>query len=209
MGSFKNTMHIALDKLSSQINNLPGNKEIILTDNFGADAAKAASLLVDKGFAKVYVLLEGIDRWLLTSNKNTSCKGLYIPAVSYSIISSAEFGNLIKDKTDHLILDIRTQDEVSNKAKESYKNIGHIKNAVSIPVPELEARINEIETYRNKPVFVYAFSGSPEAYMAANTLVQKGFTHIRLLAGGLFNIRWTAANVAGMDHLGALVTDVP
>lgn len=209
MGSFKNTMHIALDELSSQINNLPGNKEIILTDNFGADAAKAASLLVDKGFAKVSVLLEGIDRWLLTNNKNTSCKGLYIPAVSYSIISSAEFRNLVKDKTDHLILDVRAQDEVSNKAKESYKNIGHIKNAVNIPYTELASRDNEIQSYRNKPVYVYAFSGSPEAYMAANTLVQKGFTNIKLLAGGLFNIRWTAANVVNMNHLDDLVTDVP
>jgi rhodanese-related sulfurtransferase len=209
MGSFKSTRHIALDELSSQINDLPKNKAIILTDNYGADAAKAASLLVDKGFTNISVLLEGIDRWLITSSDKTSCKDIYIPAVSYLIISSAEFGNLIKDKNDHLILDVRTQDEVSNKAKESYKNIGHIKNAVSIPVAELEARMTEIDAYRNKPVFVYAFSGSPEAYMAANTLVQKGFTNIRLLAGGLFNIRWTAANVAGMDHLGALVTDVP
>jgi hypothetical protein len=45
--------------------------------------------------------------------------------------------------------------------------------------------------------------------MAANTLVQKGFTNIKLLAGGLFNIRWTAANVVNMNHLDDLVTDVP
>ena len=56
---------------------------------------------------------------------------------------------------------------------------------------------------------MYGFSGSPEAYTAANTLVQNGFTNVKLLAGGLFNIRWTAANVAGMNQLEALVSDVP
>ena len=84
-----------------------------------------------------------------------------------------------------------------------------MKNAVNIPYTELASRDNEIQSYRNKPVYVYAFSGSPEAYMAANTLVQKGFTNIKLLAGGLFNIRWTAANVVNMNHLDDLVTDVP
>jgi rhodanese-related sulfurtransferase len=209
MGSFKNTRHIALNVLPSLLRDLSKNTEIILTDNFGGDAASAAGLLIENGFRKVSVFLEGIDKWLMTYHEETNCADLYLPAAEYSIISSIEFGKLIKDNKEFLVLDARPNDEFLNNAKDYYKNIGHIKNAVNIPYTELAARIKEIEAYLSKPVIVYAFSGSPEAYTAANTLVQNGFTHVKLLAGGLFNIRWTAANVSGMSQLDALVTDIP
>ena len=209
MGSFKNTRHIALSVLPSQIRDLPKNTEIVVTDNFGGDAARAAGLLNENGFRKVSVFLEGIDKWLMSYHDKTNCSDLYIPATQYSIISSIEFGKLLKDNNEFLVLDVRPRDEFINNAKDYYKNIGHLKNAVNIPYTELADRRKEIEAYLSKPVFVYGFSGSPEAYTAANTLVQNGFTNVKLLAGGLFNIRWTAANVAGMNQLEALVSDVP
>jgi len=209
MGSFKAARHIALDQLPMHVKELPVDNTIILTDNFGGDAAKAANLLLNKGFQKVYVLLEGIDRWLTTKMEDPSCNALFNPSVSYSIIGSVAFGKLINDKTAQLILDVRPRDEFSNHSKDYYKNIGHMKNAVNIPQAELNDRVKEILEYRHQPVYVYAFSGSPEAYSAANVLAANGFTNIRLLAGGLFNIRWTAANVAGMRDLDAWVTDIP
>ncbi len=209
MGSFKSAKHIALDQLAMHVDDLPVNKVIIVTDNFGGDAARAANMLVDKGFQKVSVLLEGMDRWLATTTDDNSCNDLYRPAVSYSIVGSVAFGKMINDKTSNLILDVRPLDEFSNHSKDYYKNIGHLKNAVNIPQAELNDRVKEILEYRDQPVYVYAFSGSPEAYSAANLLSEKGFTNIKVLAGGLFNLRWTAANVTGMRHLEAWVTDIP
>ena len=84
-----------------------------------------------------------------------------------------------------------------------------MKNAVHIPASELKGRIGEIVSFRSMPVVIYAFSGSPEAFSAANELVENGFSNVRVLTGGIFNIRWTAANVAGMKHLNEWIVDVP
>jgi rhodanese-related sulfurtransferase len=65
------------------------------------------------------------------------------------------------------------------------------------------------EKYKTRPIVVYAFSANPEAYSAANALVQNGFKNVHVLAGGLFNIRWAASNVEGMYFLHELVEDVP
>lgn len=209
-GYLKGSQHIALDVLNTQLASLPKDKEIIVTDLTGADAAKAASLLKGAGFNKVSALIEGMDRWMYADKTGWACnKDLYVAAVSYSIISSPEFGTFQSSTRNYLALDVRTADEFANKHKDGFRNIGHLKNAVNIPSANLPRRINEIEKYKTTPVVVYAFSGSPEAYDAANTLVQNGFKNVKVLAGGLFNIHWTGSNVEGMSYLHNLVEDVP
>lgn len=71
-------------------------------------------------------------------------------------VSISEAQQLIKTKSDLLILDVRE--------KEEYEE-GHIPGAVLIPAPELPARIEELREYQDKPVLVYCGSGarSPEA----------------------------------------------
>ena len=54
-----------------------------------------------------------------------------------------------------------------------------------------------------------AFSASKEAHEAAAIMVRRGFTNVSVLAGGLFNIRWTANNVPGNASLAKMVIDVP
>jgi rhodanese-related sulfurtransferase len=46
-------------------------------------------------------------------------------------------------------------------------------------------------------------------YDAANTLLKNGFTNVKVLAGGLFNLRWSASNVPGMYFLHNFIVDVP
>ena len=84
-----------------------------------------------------------------------------------------------------------------------------MKNAVHIPSSELGKRLAEIEKYKASPVIVYGFSGSPDAYMIANLLTANGFKDVKILAGGLFNIRWTASNVDGLYFMHDWVEDVP
>ena len=50
-------------------------------------------------------------------------------------------------------------------------------------------------------MFIYSFSSGPEMYTAANLLSANGFTKVYVLAGGLFNVRWSAANVPGLAFL--------
>ena len=88
-GYFKNSMHIPLATLEQNIDKIPADKEIILIDMYSDDAARTAKLLTQKNFKRVSVLLEGIDRYLLTDKQKLSCKpGDYISPVAYSTMNS-------------------------------------------------------------------------------------------------------------------------
>ncbi len=209
-GHLKNAVNIPLADLEGKLNVVPRDKEIIVTDIFGDEAAKAGKLLREKGFEKVWVLMEGMDRLLYSDENNISCKSsVYVSPVKFKVMSSAEYGRYSKTADKYLLLDLRTSEEFNNKFRDAFRNVGYLKNAVNIPAADIEARISEIESFKNSPVVLYAFSGAPEVYKTAELLTAKGFKQVNVLAGGIFNIRWTAANTKGMSHLHDLVTGVP
>ncbi len=80
---------------------------------------------------------------------------------------------------------------------------------MNIPADQLSIRISELAAYKNKDVVIYSFGGSPEVFASANLLQQQGFQKIKVVTGGLFNLRWTAANTKGNAWLTSFVTDVP
>lgn len=208
IGFLKGTKHISFDILKENISQIDKEKEIIITDVSGYDAAKAAALLNAHGFKKVSVLVEGMDRWTAFDKKQLTCADLYNSKMPFSIINSFSLNDLSTSK-DVLFLDVRSADEFANKHKDAFRNIGQVKNVKHIPAENLIGRLSEITDHKNKPVIVYAFSGNPEAYSSAKILSDNGFKDVRVLSGGLFNIRWTAANVAGMQRLNEWVVNVP
>jgi rhodanese-related sulfurtransferase len=209
-GYLKGSVNIPFAVLGEKVSSIPKDKEIIIADLYGHDAAEAAKLLLANGFSRVSTLIEGIDHWLDEEDNQLSCKNsLYVSPVNYKILSGEEINVYTKAHPAALMLDIRTNDEFANKAKENYKNVGHINGATHIPLDELSNRMNEIENYKNEEVLVYAFSNNTIAYTAAKKLSDAGFKKISVLAGGIFGIRWTAANVKGKASLKDLVVDVP
>ncbi|MFN8347997.1 MAG: rhodanese-like domain-containing protein [Spirosomataceae bacterium] len=99
-------------------------------------------------------------------------------------------------------MDIRTAEEFTNTVKgQTFRNRGHIKNAVHIPQAELEARMNELEKYKKREIVVYGFSGGPEAFASAQLLVDHGFKKVKVLSSGLSDLRWRAANVKGLKAM--------
>jgi rhodanese-related sulfurtransferase len=193
--------------IKDNLNRIPQNKDIILTDINGNDAAKAAALLAQHGYKNVRVLVEGVDRWISMSEDQTACKKLYLPGEKYSLVSAIEFGK-IADKEEIIRLDVRSLEEFNGTHKDSWRNIGKIKNAVNIPSAEIEKNIAAIGD-KNKPIIVYHFAGGPEAFAVAKYLTNNGFTRVAVLYGGVFNVRWTAANINGQAYLKDLVTDIP
>ncbi len=209
-GYFKNSVNIPLANLEANLSRVPARKEIIITDLYGGDAAKAADLLKRKNYSNVSVLLEGIDRVWSTNRKNLAClPSAYVSNLPYKIINAQELKPFLEATTDYLFLDARTTEEFTNKHKNYWQNIGHLVNAVNIPAAELESQSEKISAYKTKPVIVYVFSSGTAAHEAANTLVKKGFTNIMVLQGGIFNIGWTAANVKGYSSLAKLRIDIP
>ena len=75
--------------------------------------------------------------------------------------------------TASLIIDVRTDNEWNN---------GYIENAKHIPVSELKKRLNEIQAFKNQPVFTYCAAGK-RAERAKNLLIENGFTNVTNLGG--------------------------
>ncbi len=209
-GSVKGAVHISLADLPGRLDGISKGQEIVITDIYGDQASAAAILLSKNGFNNVSVLIEGVDRIALTDEQELNCKKtLYKPFVSYQLLNVAEFGRYAATHKDVFIVDARTTDEFGNKHKDGWRNIGHIKNAVNIPASEIADRLAEIEKYKNSEIVIYGFGSGPEIYATANTLQQNGFSKITIITGGLFNLRWTAANRKGQAGLKEWVVDVP
>ncbi|MEP6675651.1 MAG: rhodanese-like domain-containing protein [Ferruginibacter sp.] len=209
-GIFSNAVHIPLAELEKNLSSVPRDKEIIVTELYGDDAAKAAALLIKNGYTKVSTLVEGIDRMLGTDDLLLPCKNkFYVSPVTYHLMNTYEFGRFTQSQKDFLLLDIRTADAFGNTHKDVFRNIGHLKNAVNIPSQEIAKHLAELNAYKNKNIIIYGFGGDDEAYIAANALTAAGFKNINVLINGLFDVRWTAANRKGMGYLKDLVTDIP
>lgn len=208
IGTFRSGVHIPAADLEKRINEVPQGKDIIIIDVDDNDGAKAAQVLLSHGFKNISALQEGLDRFLEADPNRLSCiQSEYVSPVRYHVLSAYEFGLLSRTSPGYIPLDIRTDDEFNNKSKDDYRNIGHLKNAVHIPTEELPKRSSGLD--KNKPFVIYGFSASKTAYEAANYLTAQGFTDLYLLRGGIFNLRWTAANVFGYQWLNGLVIDVP
>ena len=74
-----------------------------------------------------------------------------------------------------VFVDVRTDGE--------YKK-GHIINARSMPVNNLDKHIHELEKFKEKDIVVYCDTGM-RASKAAGKLKKSGFTRLNTIAGGL------------------------
>lgn len=74
-----------------------------------------------------------------------------------------------------LLLDVREQDEYTAL---------HAAEAKLIPLGQLGARINELESYKNKPIVVVCRSGRRSA-KAVSLLQEAGFTQVSNVKGGM------------------------
>jgi len=104
---------------------------------------------------------------------------LILPLLSRStagvtVLSVTEAVMLMSRKSA-LVLDVREPDEFAQ---------GHLQGARNIPLTQLEARLKELEKYREKPVMVVCERGG-RATKAAKLLKAQQFTALHVLKGGM------------------------
>jgi rhodanese-related sulfurtransferase len=88
-------------------------------------------------------------------------------------VSTLEATQLI-NRQDALVVDVREQAEYAQS---------HILNARLLPLSQLEARLGDIEKFKDKPVIVYCASGNRSSSAAA-VLRKSGFSNVSNLSGG-------------------------
>ncbi|MBA4850891.1 rhodanese-like domain-containing protein [Emticicia sp. BO119] len=208
-GHIRGSINIPSSKISESLSKIPQNKPVLLVDNYGDESIKIAKLLSEQGYTDVSVLFNGLDNWVSEKTMPEKEK-LWIHSKDYGFITAEEFDYSMAHNPPALLLDVRTRDEFTNREKtKTYLNRGHIQNAVNTPLGELNAKLTEMAAYKDKSIVVYAFSNNPEAFEAAKFLADNGFEKVKVLTGGLWNVRWKAANIKGLAHLMKWVVDVP
>jgi rhodanese-related sulfurtransferase/DNA-directed RNA polymerase subunit RPC12/RpoP len=102
-------------------------------------------------------------------------------AINLGSIEPSRICKYINEHPTVLLLDVRTKEEFEGKADPDY---GTLKNAVNIPIQQLESRISEISKYKNREIIVYC-SHSQRSPRAGYLLLQNGFTKVTNMTGGL------------------------
>ena len=209
MGIIRGSVNIPLAELAGRLSEIPkGHGEIFVTDLYGDEASKAAVLLKQNGYNKVSVLIEGVDRILYTDGRNLPCRDkLYISPLSYKTITVSEFGKYTKENNNYILIDVRTADEFLNRYKDNWRNTGHLRDAINIPVADISRRYNELD--KNKEILLYSFGSGKDPFDAANALQKLGFKKLKVIYGGIFNMRWAAGNIKGESYLKDFVIDTP
>lgn len=97
-------------------------------------------------------------------------------------VNTLEATQLI-NRQDALVLDVREQAEFAQ---------AHILNSRGLPLSQFEARIGDLEKYKDKPVIVYCASGN-RSNAAASMLRKRGFSSVFNLNGGF--VAWQQAGL--------------
>jgi len=110
------------------------------------------------------------------------------PLVSRLIVGSAPQVGAIEavqliNRRDALVLDLRDKADFA---------AGHIPNARNIPLPELSARLREIEKFKSRPIVINCQSGARSATVCS-LLTKNGFGEVFSLRGGLSG--WVEASL--------------
>ena len=139
----------------------------------------------NKASSVVYTCLpcgSGCDS--MTYDKPGTCSHCNMKLVDRSTIvhKNIEPGKMCSlDEKNVLFLDVRTAAEFNGMAQDKF---GAIKNAINIPVQELETRMNELKKYKDKEIIVYC-SHSHRSPRASYMLTQNGFKKVTNMLGGM------------------------
>ena len=101
--------------------------------------------------------------------------------VHFKTIQPSMLCQYIADHPNVVLLDVRTKEEFEGKADPNY---GTLKNAINVPVQELEKNISTLAPYKDKEIIVYC-SHSHRSPRACYILTQNGFSNVTNMAGGM------------------------
>jgi rhodanese-related sulfurtransferase len=101
-----------------------------------------------------------------------------------NLITPADAKKLVESDSSAVVLDVRTPAEFSGET-------GHLKNALLLPVQELEGRVGELDKFKSRTIIVYCRSGH-RSTTATEILEKHGFK-ARNMQGGI--TRWKQENL--------------
>ena len=101
--------------------------------------------------------------------------------VTFKTIQPSVLCKYITAHPNVVLLDVRTKEEFEGKAN---PNFGTLKNAINLPIQELESKISTLNSLKGKEIIVYC-SHSHRSPQASYILTQNKFTNVTNMAGGM------------------------
>ncbi len=101
--------------------------------------------------------------------------------VTYKTIKPSEICSYIAEHPNVVLLDVRTREEFEGKVS---AHLGTLKNAINIPVQELENKLESIAHLKNSEIIVFC-SQSHRSPRASHLLTTNGFLNVTNMEGGL------------------------
>lgn len=101
--------------------------------------------------------------------------------INFKTIQPSEICAYITKYPNVILLDVRTKEEFEGKADPDF---GTLKNAINIPIQELESKLATISGLKKEEIIVYC-SHSHRSPRASYLLSQNGFINVTNMAGGM------------------------
>ncbi|MGB5873626.1 MAG: rhodanese-like domain-containing protein [Bacteroidota bacterium] len=126
-----------------------------------------------KTFAKgsAAAVFVGLSAWVVT--QRTSASDM--------TVTTAETDSLLATDSTVVLLDVRTPGEFNS-------SVGHLPEAILIPVHELPDRLGELELFKEKTIVVYCRTGRRSG-RATSLLNELGFRAFNMIGG---MVQWNA-----------------
>lgn len=128
----------------------------------------------------------GLDCDKVIYEKKGTCKHCemeLVPAstITFKTIEPSAICEYISQHPEVVLLDVRTKEEFEGNTEPDF---GTLKNAINLPIQELEANMTSLEQYKNKDIIVFC-SHSHRSPRASYMLTQNGFKRVTNMAGGM------------------------
>ncbi len=170
--------NITFDELASNFSFTEKNKNYIVVDDLGLtpNEKKVMDIFLENDFKNVFYLEGGIYGWEneLSPIVEIGNPDSFSDQAKVIYIKNEELKNLIEQDSKSLFLvDLRSASEFASD---------HLKNAINIPLENLESRRKEIPTY--KRIILYDNTGLL-AFQGAVRLFDMGILNVNALSDGL------------------------
>ena len=171
----KGAIHIPLELLAEQIENIPTGRSVIIYDETGKKGHQALRTLLGAGFTDV-TNISGGHTSLQRQARTIGFKNLDINLLSVEVKSLEEEASKVEEKPVEKAKDINSPIVVDVRTPEEFED-GAYPGAINIPLDELMVRFEELGDNAAREIVVYCASGARSAY-AQRMLMQVGYVHV-------------------------------
>ncbi|HKJ40914.1 MAG TPA: FAD-dependent oxidoreductase, partial [Sunxiuqinia sp.] len=177
----KGAIHIPLELLPQELENIPADRPVIVYDETGKKGHQALRTLVGAGYTDV-TNISGGHTSLQRQARTVGFTQIGLDLLPVEAKSLEEENTQSEVKTEEQVIDSNSPIVIDVRTAEEF-NAGAYPDAINIPLDELMYSFEELGENASREITVYCATGARSAY-AQRMLMQVGFVNVKN-GGGL------------------------